>query len=144
MDVHEAAQKVLTAIHYDINGRLVWSKYLAQQTVGFNDDAAYEIKGLFNRALIILIDEDLCRRTADNDIIELTQKGIDANGDYNKHYKKKSTRVFLEKARRVAPILSFIIVLISFIIGLLKKNHDDHVAQKAKTAQTTKGKTGSK
>jgi len=27
---------------------------------------------------------------------------------------------------------------------LLKKNHDNHVAQKAKTAQTTKGKTGSK
>ena len=139
MNVREAAQKVLLAIHYDINGRLVWSKYLEQQCIGFNDDASNEIKGVFNRALIILIDEDLCRRTADSDIIELTQKGIDAEGDFQKHYKKKNTRVFLEKLRRIAPILSFIIVLISFIWGILKKNANNHAAQKAKTAQNSKG-----
>jgi len=138
MEVYEAAQKVLVAVHYDINGRLDWSKYLEQQTVGYNENAANEIKGTFNKALIVLIDEDLCRRTADSNIIELTQKGIDAGGDFKKHYKKKSTRVFLEKVRRVAPILSFIIVLISFIIGLLKKNASDKAKLKAKTTQTTK------
>jgi hypothetical protein len=139
MEVREAAQKVLTALHYDINGRLTWSRYLEQQTVGYNDSAAFEIKGTFNKALIVLIDEDLARRTAENnDIIEITQKGIDAEGDFMRHHKKKSTRVFLEKARRIAPILSFIIVLISFIIGLLKKNASDKAKLKAKTTQTTK------
>lgn len=135
MEVYEAAQKVLTAVHYDINGRLTWSKFLEQQTIGYNENAAWEIKGTFNKALIVLIDEDLCRRTADNDVIELTQKGIDAEGDFMRHYKKKNTRVFLEKLRRIAPILSFIIVLISFIIGLLKKNANEKAALKAKTQQ---------
>ena len=135
MDVHDAAEKILKAVHDDLNGRVYWAEFMENQTHGLTDNAVAEIRGIYNKALIILIDENLCRKVANN-IIELAQKGIDANGDYRKFLKKKNTTTILEKLRRIAPIASFIIVLISFIIGLLKKNADKHAAQKAKTVQT--------
>ncbi|HXP48534.1 MAG TPA: hypothetical protein VN922_01205 [Bacteroidia bacterium] len=135
MDVHDAAENILKAVHDDLNGRVYWAEFMENQTHGLTDSAVAEVRGIYNKALIILIDENLCRKVGNN-IIELAQKGIDANGDYKKYLKKKNTTTILEKLRRIAPIASFIIVLISFIIGLLKKNADKHAAQKAKTVQT--------
>ncbi|MGP8217227.1 MAG: hypothetical protein ACLQQ4_16780 [Bacteroidia bacterium] len=136
MDVHGAAEKILKAVHDDLNGRLYWSNFLEEQSAGHSEHEAARLKGTFNKALIILIDENLCRKVANN-IIELAQKGIEANGDYQKYLKKKKTRTLLEKLRRIAPIASFIIVLISFIINfIIKKTAEKHAAQKAKSMQT--------
>jgi len=135
MDVHEAAQKILKAVHSDINGRLYWTSFIEEQTGGRNDSAAAELRGTFNKALIVLIDEGLCRKVANN-IVELAQKGIDADGDYTRYFKKKKTTIILEKLRRIAPIASFIIILITFIINfIIKKNTEKHAAQKAKAGQ---------
>jgi hypothetical protein len=143
MNVHDAAENILKSVHDDLNGRLYWSEFMEKQLAGYNDAAAAELKGTYNKALIILIDENLCRKVANN-IIELAQKGIDANGDYKKFAKKKKTANTLERLRRIAPIASFIIVLISFIINfIIKKTAEKHAAQKAKTMQVAP-KSGNK
>lgn len=137
MDVHDAAEKILRTVHDDVNGRLYWSSFVEQQTSGLTDSAAAEIRGIYNKALIILTDEQMCRKVTNN-IVELAQKGIDANGDYRRYLKKKKTTNTLERLRRIAPIASFIIVLITFIINfIIKKNNEKHAAQRAKAAQTT-------
>jgi len=144
MDVHDAAERILRAVHDDVNGRIYWSAFMEGQTSGLTDSAAAEIRGIYNKALIILIDEQLCRKVANN-IIELAQKGIDANGDYRKFVKKKKTTHTLERLRRIAPIASFIIVLISFIINMIiKKTAEKHAAQKAKMIQTAPKSNGKK
>ena len=144
MDVHDAAERILRAVHDDVNGRIYWSAFMESQTSGLTDSAAAEIRGMYNKALIVLIDEQLCRKVANN-IIELAQKGIDANGDYRRFVKKKKTAHTLERLRRIAPIASFIIVLISFVINfIIKKNKEKRDAPKAKTVQTAPKSNGKK
>jgi hypothetical protein len=133
MDVHDAAEILLKTIHDDVNGRITWSKLLDEKSDGYEERGASEIRGSYSRALIILTDMELCRKVPNSDIIEIAQKGIDANGDYQKFLKKKKTTVVLEKLRRIAPIASFIIVLISFLITMMKKS----AANKAAKAPTT-------
>lgn len=133
MEIHDAAEILLKTIHDDLNGRIVWSKFLDEKSDGYGERGASEIRGSYSRALIILLDEELCHKVPNSDIIEIAQKGIAANGDYAKYLKKKKTTVVLEKLRRIAPIASFVIVLISFIVTMLKKNAANHAA-KAPTA----------
>jgi len=133
MDVHDAAEILLKTIHDDVNGRVVWSKFLDEKSAGYSERGASEIRGAYARALIILTDEKLCHKVPNSDIVEIAQKGISANGDYQKYLKKTKTTIVLEKLRRIAPIASFIIVLISFIITMMKKN----AANKAAKAPTT-------
>lgn len=133
MEVHDAAEILLKAVHNDLHGRLEWSKFIEERTLGLNDSAAAELRGTYSRALIVLIDEGLCHKIADTDIIELAQKGIAAKGDYKKFLRKKNTTVLLEKLRRIAPILSFIVVLISFIITMLKKHNAKQAAARPHT-----------
>lgn len=136
MDVHDAAEKILQTVHDDINGRLYWSSFVEQQISGLTDAAAAEIRGIYNKALIILTEEQLCRKVTNN-VIELAQKGIDANGDYRRYIKKKKTTHTLERLRRIAPIASFIIVLLTFIINfIIKKTAEKHAAQRARTTQS--------
>jgi hypothetical protein len=66
------------------------------------------------------------------------------HGDYKKFHKKKKTTQVLERLRRIAPIASFIIVLIGFIIGIFKKNSANHAAQKVKAAQMKDARSGKK
>ncbi|HTB06775.1 MAG TPA: hypothetical protein VK806_07460 [Bacteroidia bacterium] len=146
MDVQDAVEILLKTIHDDLHGRIVWSKFLDEKSDGYGERGASEIRGSYSRALIILIDEKLCNKVPNSDIIEIAQKGIDAKGDYIRYLKKKKTTLTLEKLRRIAPIASFIIVLISFIITMLKKNSANHAAYKPPTtikAKDTKS-TGKK
>jgi len=123
MEVNQGAEILLKAVHDDINGTIIFSDFLQHQTEGYDDRTAAEITGIYNKALLVLIDEGLCHRGTNANIIELGQKGIDCKGDFKKYRKKKQTSVFLDKARRIAPILSFIIVLVTFVFGFLKKTN---------------------
>jgi hypothetical protein len=137
MEVHEAADILLKAVHDDLNGRIVFSHFLAHQTQGYDDRTSAEIMGIYNKALLVLIDEGLCHRGADGDIIELGQKGVDSRGNYRKYLKKKHTRNFLEKTRRILPIFSFVFVVLGFYITYMKKTSNERKA-KAKIAQSRK------
>lgn len=121
MKVYDAAEILLKAIHDDINGRIIFSDFLDHQTEGYDDRTAAEIMGIYNKALLVLIDEGLCHRGTGADIIELGEKGVECKGDYKKHLKRKNTRNFLEKTRRILPIFSFVFVLIGFYITYIKK-----------------------
>ena len=138
MDIYEASDKILRRVHYDLEGKLNWTDFIKEQTTGFNEDAANEIRGTYSRALIILTDEGMCRKVPNTDIVELAQKGIEVQGDFKKYLKKKKTTHTLERLRRIAPIISAIIVIISFIITMMKKNANKEKA--AQKAQTTKAK----
>jgi len=140
MDIHTASEIVLRMVHEDVEGKLVWSEFLKHQTEGYNDRTANEIRGAYAKALIILIDEGLCRKDYNSDIVQLAQKGIEADGNFRKYIKKKKTRNTLEKLRRIAPIVSAIIVIISFIITIMKKNSDNKKAAAKKAPTTIKGK----
>lgn len=137
MEVHEAAEILLKAVHDDMNGRIVFSDFLAHQIQGYNDRTSAEIIGLYNKALLVLIDEGLSHRGPGADIIELGQKGIDCRGDYRKYLKKKHTRNFLEKTRRILPIFSFFFVVLGFYFTYIRKTSNDRKA-KAKIAQSRK------
>jgi hypothetical protein len=136
MDIHDASGIILRMVHEDLEGKLVWSAFIQKQTTGYNDQTANELKGTYYKALIILIDEGLCHKIPNSDIVELAQKGIEAKGDFHKYFKKKKTRNTLEKLRRIAPIVSAIIVIISFIITIVTKNAKKSAAQKAATQKT--------
>ena len=142
MDIYEACDKILRRVHYDLEGKLVWSEFIKEQITGYNIDTANEIKGTYTRALIILTDEGMCRRLPNTDIVELAQKGIEVKGDFKKYLKKKKTTHTLEKLRRIAPIVSAIIVIISFIITMMKKNANKVAAQKTQTTTKPKDSRG--
>jgi len=142
MDIHEASGIILKAVHEDLEGKIVWSDFLAQRTLGYNERAANELKGTYSRALIILSDEGLCRKLPNSDIVQLGQKGIEANGDFRKYFKKKKTVVTLEKIRRIAPIVSAVIVIISFIITMITRNAKKNASPKPQT--TTKSREGNR
>lgn len=137
MEVHQAAEILLKAVHDDINGRIYFSDFLTHQTEGYNARASAEIQGVYNKALLILIDAGLCHRGESPDTVELGQKGMETKGNYRKYLKKKNTASFLEKARRIAPILSFIFVLAGFYLTYLKKQSNERKA-KAKVVQSKK------
>jgi hypothetical protein len=141
MEILTASEIILRMVHDDLEGKLVWSAFLKQQTQGYNDRAAIELKGVYSKALIILIDEDLVHKDLNSDIVQLSKKGIEASGDFRRYIKKKKTTNTLEKLRRIAPIVSAIIVIISFIITIMKKNADNKkAAGKQKQQTTVKGK----
>jgi hypothetical protein len=129
MEVYEAAEILLKAVHDDINGTIVFSEFVAHQTKGLDDISSAELYGIYNKALLVLIDEGLVNRGAKPDIIELAQKGIDCKGDYRKYLKKRNTRNFLEKTRRILPIPSFIFVVLGFYLTYLKKTSNDRKAK---------------
>jgi len=137
MQVNEAAEILLKAVHDDINGRIVFSDFLAHQIQGYDDRTSVEIIGLYNKALLVLIDEGLSHRGPGADIIELGQKGIEYKGDYKKYIKKKYTRNFLEKTRRILPIFSFFFVVLGFYFTYMKKTSNERKA-KANIAQHRK------
>ena len=87
-----------------------------------------------------MLDEGLCSRLPNSDIVRLAKKGIDAKGDFKKYLKKAKTISFLEKARRIAPIVSMIIVIITFLITFLKKNADNKKAARQRAAITNTNK----
>jgi len=140
MDIYAASDKILRRVHYDLEGKLVWSSFIAEQTTGYNDDKANELKGIYARALIILIDEGLCRRAPGSDIVELAHKGIEFKGDFKKYLRKKKTTNMLERLRRIAPIISAIIVIITFVITMMKKNANKEKAASQKVQTNTKVK----
>lgn len=123
MEVTQAAEIILRAVHDDMNGSIVFSDFLAHQTQGYDARTSVEIQGIYHKALLILLDEGLCHRGVLADIIELGQKGIDCKGNYRKHIKKRDTRNFLEKTRRILPIFSFVFVAIGFYITYIKKKN---------------------
>jgi hypothetical protein len=137
MEVNEAAEILLKAVHDDINGRIVFSDFLTHQTQGYDERIKVQLTGIYNKALLVLLDEGLCHRGVSADIIELGQKGIDCKGNYKKYLKKKNTRNFLEKTRRILPIISFVLFLIGFYITYLKKTSNARKV-KARTAQYKK------
>lgn len=138
MDVYQAAEILLKAVHDDINGSISFADFLAHQTKGYNDYTKTELQGIYNKALLVLIDEGLCHRGVNPDTIELGQKGIDSKGDYKKHVKKRNTRNFLERMRRILPIPSFIIVAVGFYITYIKKKDINERNMKAKVEQHRK------
>jgi hypothetical protein len=142
MDIHEASGIILRTVHEDLEGKLYWSAFLQKKTMGYGDQAANEIRGTYSKALIILIDEGLCKKLPGTDIVELGQKGIEANGDFRKYLKKKKTIVTLEKIRRVAPIVSMVIVIISFIITMITRNAKKNAAPQKPTTTHNKEKEG--
>lgn len=137
MEVYEAAEILLKAVHDDINGRIVFSEFLAHQTKGYDARTTVELMGIYNKALLVLIDEGLCHRGMSPDIIELGQKGVDSRGNYKKHVRKRNTRNFLEKTRRILPIFSFVFVVLGFYITYIKKTSNARKA-KARTSQIRK------
>jgi hypothetical protein len=137
MEVYQAAEILLKAVHDDINGRIIFSGFLQHQTQGYDERTKVQLMGIYNKALLLLIDEGLCHRGISADIIELGQKGIDSKGNYKKFVKKKKTRNFLEKTRRILPIISFVLFLIGFYITYLKKTSNARKV-KARTAQSKK------
>jgi len=138
MEVNQAADILLKAVHDDINGSIVFSDFVAHQTQGYNDRTAVELQGIYNKALLVLIDEGLCHRGVNPDVIELGQKGIDCKGDYKRHVKKRDTRNLLEKIRRILPIFSFVFVVVGFYITYIKKKTNDERKIKATMAQHRK------
>lgn len=140
MDIYDASDKILRRVHYDLEGKLLWSNFIKEETTGYNDEKAYELKGIYARALIILIDEGLCRKTQNGEIVELAHKGIEYKGDFKRYLRKKKTTVLLEKLRRIAPIVSAIIVIITFIITMIKKNATKQKATAAKAQSSPKTK----
>lgn len=138
MEVNQAAEIILKAVHDDINGSIAFSDFVAHQIEGYDDRTAVEIQGIYNKALLVLIDEGLCHRGVNPDIIELGQKGIDCKGDYKKHVKKRDTRNFLEKTRRIIPIFSFVFVVLGFYITYIKKKSNDERKAKATMVQHKK------
>jgi len=137
MEVYQAAEIILKAIHDDINGTIVFSDFVAHQTKGLDDINSAELYGIYNKALLVLIDEGLCNRGTHPNIIELGQKGIDCKGDYRKYIKKRNTRNFLEKTRRILPIPSFIFVVMGFYFTYMKKTSNER-KNKANIAQHRK------
>ena len=137
MEVHEAAEILLKAVHDDINGRINFSDFLAHQTQGYDDRTTVELMGIYNKALLVLMDEGLCHRGVAADIIELGQKGVDSRGNYRKFLKKKHTRNFLERTRRILPIFSFFFVVMGFYFTYMKKTSNERKA-KANIAQHRK------
>lgn len=139
MEVYQAAEILLRAIHDDLNGSIVFSDFVAHQVKGYDTRTSVEIQGIYNKALLILIDEGLCHRSGISaDIIELGQKGIDCKGNYKRHVKKRDTRNFLEKTRRILPIFSFVFVVIGFYITYIKKKHNTERKLKATVEQHKK------
>lgn len=138
MEVYQAAEILLKAVHDDMNGSILFSDFLAHQTKGYDDRTSVELQGIYNKALLVLIDEGLCHRGSPADVIELGQKGIACKGNYKKYLKKKNTATFLEKARRIAPILSFVFVVIGFYITYIKKKHINERNMRAKVEQHKK------
>lgn len=136
MEVHEAAEILLKAVHDDINGRIVFSDFLANQTEGYDAHTTVEIQGIYNKALLVLMDEGLCHRGFSADIIELGQKGVDYKGDYKKYLKKKKTTLGLEKTRRILPIFTFLLAAIGFYITYIKTTNNRR--EKAKVIQARK------
>lgn len=136
MEIHQASEQILKRVHQDLEGKLVWSVFIEEQTTGYNEAMVTELKGIYAKALIILTDEGLCHKVPNTDIVELGQKGIEYKGDYNKFIKKKKTVTTLEKLRRVAPIVSAIIVIISFIITMITRNAKK-ASETRKAAHTT-------
>lgn len=124
MEVTQAAEIILRAVHDDINGSIIFSDFLAHQTKGYDARTSVEIQGIYNKALLVLLDEGLCHRGVSADIIELGQKGIDCNGNYRRHIKKRDTRNFLERTRRILPIFSFVFVVLGFYITYIKKKNN--------------------
>lgn len=137
MDVHQAAEILLKAVHDDINGRIVFSDFLANQTEGYDHHTAVELQGIYNKALLVLIDEGLSHRSTDPNIIELGQKGVDCRGDYKRYLKKKKTTLGLEKIRRILPIFTFLIAVVGFYITYMKTTSNSRKA-KAKVIQARK------
>jgi hypothetical protein len=125
MEVNQAAEIILRAVHDDMNGSIVFSQFLAHQTKGYDARTSVEIQGIYNKALLVLLDEGLCHRGISADIIELGQKGIDCKGNYRRHIKKRDTRNFLEKTRRILPIFSFVFVVLGFYITYIKKKSNN-------------------
>ncbi|HTB33018.1 MAG TPA: hypothetical protein VK808_13395 [Bacteroidia bacterium] len=138
MEVHEAAEILLKAVHDDINGRIVFSDFLDHQTQGYDERTSAEIIGIYNKALLVLNDEGLSHRGPGADIIELGQKGVDCRGDYKKYLKKKHTRNFLEKTRRILPIFTFVIAATGFYLTYLKKTSNERKLKAATIAQHKK------
>jgi len=138
MEVYQAAEIILRAVHDDMNGSIVFSDFLAHQTKGYDARTAVEIQGIYNKALLVLIDEGLCHRGVSGDIIELGQKGIDCRGNYRKHVKKRDTRNLLEKIRRILPIFSFVFVVAGFYISYIKKKDINERRIKATVEQHRK------
>jgi len=138
MEVYEAAEILLKAIHDDINGTIVFSDFLAYQTQGYDARTAVELTGIYNKALLILIDEGLCHRGVGADIIELGQKGLEHKGNYRKYIKQRDTRNLLEKIRRILPIFSFIFVVLGFYITYIKKKNNNEQKIKAKIVEHRK------
>ena len=141
MDIHEASGIILRTVHEDLEGKILWSDFISKKTVGYNEQAAAELKGVYSRALFILIDEGLCHKEESTGIVRLGHKGIEANGDFRKYFKKKKTTVTLEKLRRILPIVSAIIVILTTIITFLTKNSKKNATNPpAKTTSPAKGK----
>jgi hypothetical protein len=129
MEVNDAAEILLKACHDDMNGRIIFSDFLENQTEGMDSYTSARVRGIYNKALLVLTDEGLCHRISGSDVVEIGQKGIAHKGDYRKHLKKRKTVQILDRARRIAPILSFVIVLVSFIITIMKKNSNTQKAR---------------
>ncbi len=137
MEVHQAAEIILKAVHDDINGRIDFLDFLANQTEGYSEYTAIEIQGIYNKALLVLMDEGLCHRGVNPNIIELGQKGVDSKGNYKKYLKKKKTTLGLEKTRRILPIFTFLLAAIGFYITYMKTTSNSRKA-KAKIIQARK------
>lgn len=140
MDIYDASDKILRTVHCDLEGKLVWSNFIKAQTTGYNEDTASELKGIYARALIILIDEGLCRKAQGSDFVELAHKGIEYKGDFKKYLRKRKTTAILDRLRRIAPIVSAIIVIITFVITMIKKNANKEKAAAKKVQATVKVK----
>jgi|GEM_PF-1537321 hypothetical protein len=138
MEVNQAADILLQAVHDDINGSIVFSDFVAHQIKGYDDHTKVDLQGIYKKALLVLIDEGLCHRGMTADVIELGQKGIDCKGDYKRYVKKRNTRNLLEKIRRILPIFSFIFVVLGFYITYIKKKTNDERKIKANMAQHKK------
>jgi len=131
MEVYQAAEIILRAVHDDMNGSIVFSDFLAHQVKGYDERTSVELQGIYNKALLILIDEGLCHRGTSPDIIELGQKGMDSKGNFRKYVKKRDTRNFLEKTRRILPIFSFFFVVLGFYFTYIKKKDNNERRIKA-------------
>lgn len=137
MTIHEASALILKTVHQSVEGSISWSDFLMSRTMGYNEQSAGEVRGTFTRALFILIDEGLCQKAQNSDMVRLTNKGIEYQGDFESYFKKKKTTNTLEKLRRIAPIVSAIIVIISFIITIITRNAKKEAALKAGTKPAT-------
>jgi len=137
MEVNQAAEIILRAVHDDINGSIIFSDFVAHQIQGYDSRTVVDLQGIYKKALLVLIDEGLCHRGMTADIIELGQKGIDCDGNYLKYVKKRDARNLLEKIRRILPIFTFALAAVGFYITYMKKTSNDR-KQKANIAQHRK------